>query len=205
MKLKKHFGIHAGTAVRTVMLIVAVIVAISGALQMYKGVKAMRGASRGELSRLLTESDQALGEGQRLAKEATPAFQQLLSSVDSLGLEAFRAQQKETATKTNAVLGSAVEQFRLAHSKIEEARKVNKLPKLTRFLELKSQSYDLIAQGLAINQDMIAMVLDESVSALDVLLPKLKEAASRRDALEQHAQTVSNEATALGKELEANK
>ena len=205
MKLKKDFGIHAGTAVRTVMLIVAVIVAIGGALQMYKGVKAMRGASRGELSRLLTESDQALGEGQRLAKEATPAFQQLLSSVDTLGLETFRAQQKDAATKTNALLGSAVDQFRLAQSKIDEARKVNKLPKLTRFLELKSQSYDLIAQGLAINQDMIAMVLDESNTAMDALLPKLKEAASRRDTLEQQAQTVSNEATELGEKLQKDK
>ena len=152
----------------------------------------------------MTESDQALSEGQRLAKEATPAFQQLLASVDSLGLETFRAQQKDAATKTNALLGSAVEQFRLAYSKIEGARKVNKLPKLKRFLELKSQSYDLIAKGLAINQDMIAMMLDESNSALDALLPKLKEAASRRDALEQQAQTVSNEATALGQELQAN-
>ena len=204
MKLKPHFPLHAGSVARTVMLIVAVIVAISGALQMYKGVKTMRGSNRAELARLLTESDQALSEGQRLAKEATPAFQQLLASVDSLGLETFRAQQKDAATKTNALLGSAVEQFRLAYSKIEEARKVNKLPKLKRFLELKSQSYDLIAQGLAINQDMIAMMLDESNSALDALLPKLKEAASRRDALEQQAQTVSNEATALGQELQAN-
>ena len=193
----------AGAAwLRTFMLICAVVVTLGGAAQIWRGVKTMRGEHRAELTQLLSASDAALADAQRLASDATPSFQQLLNDVDGLGLEAFRAQHKESATKTKDMIGSAVEQFRVARSKLEAATKAKGSARLKPFLEAKARSYELVAQALETNQQMIDMVLDEPITDTEVLLPKLQEAAARRDALDRQAQAASEESNEIGKQLQ---
>jgi hypothetical protein len=186
------------------MIICGVIVALGGAAQIWKGVKTMRGADRAELARLMNESDVALAEAQRLLSEASPAFQQLLGDVDKLGLGVFRAQQKQAATKTSELIGRTVAQFRLAEEKLEAAQKVNRSGRLKQFLDVKIVSYDRVAQSLAVNQEIVDLVLDESITDMQVLLPKLQEAAARRDALEKEAQAASEESKEISRQIQGS-
>ena len=107
--------------------------------------------------------------------EASPAFQRLLGEVDTLGLGVFRLQQKEAAMKMHELLGRSISQFRIAQQKLEAAQKVNKMRKLKPFLESKALSYDRVSQSLAVNQEIIRLVLDESIRDLQCFVPKLEE------------------------------
>ena len=204
MKLRAAQSTLGATWLRIFMIICGVIVAAGGVAQVYKGAKTMRGADRAELAQVLTESDAALAEGQRLLNEATPAFQRLLAEVDKMGLGLYRTQQKAEAMKTSELIGRSAAQFRLAEQKIEEAKKVNKNSKLKPYLDAKGLSYDRVALSLAVNQEIIAMTLDESITELEVLLPKLQEAAARRDALDKEASVASDESKQLGEQIQSS-
>ncbi len=204
MKMISVKRTHGASWLRVFMIICGVIVALGGAAQIWKGVKTMRGADRAELARLMNESDVALAEAQRLLSEASPAFQQLLGDVDKLGLGVFRAQQKQAATKTSELIGRTVAQFRLAEEKLEAAQKVNRSGRLKQFLDVKIVSYDRVAQSLAVNQEIVDLVLDESITDMQVLLPKLQEAAARRDALEKEAQAASEESKEISRQIQGS-
>src|SRR3954469_11648404 len=190
---------------RIFMIICAVIVLLGGAASVWKGVQKLRTRNTPEFTQKVSDSDNAIQEGSRLAGEAMPLFQQLLKDVDSLGLNAFRSEKKEAATKANDLYGQSVEQFRLGEKKLEEAKPLNRKEELRPYLEIKAKSYGLRAEALAGNQEIIRLILDESIPSLDVLLPKLSEAAARRDEMGKKAQAAHEEATELGNRLQGKK
>ena len=199
MKLRAAQSTH-GAALRIFMIICGVIVALGGAAQVLKGVKAAGGGDQAQVQQRLAESDAALAEGQRLLSPSAAAFQRLLDELDKLGVGLYRSQQKEQAMKTSELIGRAAVQFRLAEQKLEEAKKANNDAKLKAFLDAKARSYDRVALSLAVNQEMIAMTLDESISDLETLLPKLREASARRDALDAEAEGAGKEAKELSQQ-----
>jgi hypothetical protein len=184
----------------------ALLILLGGAAQMWKGVKQLRGGGGNspQFSQLLKESDNALVEARRYAGEASPLFKRMMNDVDTLGLDGFRAQQKESATQTIDLLRNSSEQFRLAERKLSESKSLNRNPKLTPFLETKARSYDLLAQTVDINQEMAELVLDESITSVDALLPKLTDATTRYKAVEKDAQAASSEAEELGNKLKGD-
>ena len=201
MKTAQNRSISGGAALKIFVALAGVLILLLGLTLAWKGVKKMRGRSSAEFQALLQQSDTASGEGRRFAQEAQPLFQKLMNDVDSLGLEAFRAQHAEAAAKTSALFGSSVEQFRIAQRKIEESKSLNKNGRIAPFLDKKAESYDLIAQTLEVNRSMIGMLVDPSLGSAEALMPKLTEAASRRDALDKEALAASNEATAIAAEV----
>ena len=191
------------SVLRVFLIVCAVIILLAGIAQAWKGVKRLRARNSPEFVKLVAESDKAVEEGGRYASEAAPLFQQMLKDVDGLGLENFRAQQKEVAAKTSDLFGKSIEQFRLADKKLEESRGLNRKEQLTPFLLTKSRSYDLRAETLEINQEIIRLILDDSIASADVLLPRLHEAAARRDEMGKKAHAANDEATEIGKRIQA--
>jgi hypothetical protein len=186
------------------MLFCAVIIALAGAAGIWKGVKRLRGGGGNtEFTRLVGESDAAVAEASRLAREAGPMFTQSMSDVDRLGLDAFRAEQSATATKTAELFTRSSAQFRLAETRLGEAKKLNTDPQLATYFDAKSRSYDLFAQTLDLNREMAGMLTDTSITTGDELLPKLTETAARRDAVDKEAKAASESANELGKQIQA--
>jgi hypothetical protein len=195
----------SGTFTRVLMTIFGIIVLLSGIAQISKGMKGLKGGGGNspEVKRLGQESDTAAEEAKRTMKEATAQFQSLMNSVDTAGLPAFRANEKEAAAKTNELYSATVSQFRLAAKKLEESRAANKNEKLAPFLASKGRSYELFADAFAVNQEIIAMLLDESITSVETLLPKVNEAAARRSEIEKKAQVANQESSDAYKALEA--
>ena len=186
------------------MLLAGVIVLLGGVAQMWKGVKGLRSGNSPEFTQLLKESDSAVAEARRYAGEASPLFQRMMNDVDTLGLEAFRAQQKQAATQTIDLLRNSSEQFRLAEKKLADSKPLNRNDKLTPYLDSKARSYGLFAQTVDINQEMAELVLDESITSVDALLPKLTDATARYKAAEKEAQAAGSEADEIGKRIQAD-
>ena len=188
------------------MTICGIIVLLSGIAQISRGMKGLRGGGTDnpEMKRLGQESDKAAEEAKTAMKEATTMFQDLMNSVDKLGLPAFRAEQKEAAAKTNDLYTTTVTQFRLAAQKCEDSLALNKNPKLTSFLSSKARSYRLFADAFAVNQEIIAMLLDESITSIEMLLPKVNAAAARRQEIEKNATAANTESSEAYKQLQAD-
>ena len=185
------------------MALCGVIVLLGGIAQIWKGVKTMRGGNSPEFTALVEQSDKAAQEGNRHADETQPLFQQIMTDIDKVGLPQVRAEQRELATRAADGFGKAVERFAFAGKKLEESEALNKHDRLKPFLEKQAKSYSLFAQMLQVNQEMIGMVLDESIGTVDALLPKLNEAAARRTALKNEATAAGAEASEIGKQIRA--
>ena len=191
-------------AFKTVAVLSGVIILVAGVAQIWQGVKRLRSGNSPEFTQMVQESDSALAEARRYATEAAPRFQQMMKDVDALGLEAFRAQQKEAATQTIDLLRNSSEQFRLAEKKLDDSKSLNRNEKLTPFLEHKARSYGLFAQTVDINQEMAELVMDESITSVDALLPKLSDANARYQAVEKDAKAAGSQADEIGNRLQGN-
>jgi hypothetical protein len=188
------------------MLICAVLIALAGAAAVWKGVKRLRGGgANAEFTRLIGESDAAVSEGSRLAVKAGPMFKESMDALDGVGLDAFRTEHAAAAAKTVELFERASAQFRLAETKLGDAKKINKDAQLAPYLDAKGRSYELFAQTVDINREMAAMLTDTSIATGDDLLPKLNEAAARRDAVDQEAKTASDSANEMGRQIQAGR
>ena len=191
-------------ALRIFMTICGVIVLLGGMAQVWKGVGRLNGGANPQFMKLLEESDTAVAEARRHAAEATPLFTQMLNDVDRLGLETFRSQQKEAVAKTRASLAGTIDQFRLGEKRIEEAKGLNKNEKMLPWLTALGRSYGMFAQRVEINQEIVQLINDESITSVDTLVPKINEAAARGAEIEKNAKAASAEATELGEKIKAD-
>jgi hypothetical protein len=189
-------------ALRIFMIICAVIVLLGGMATVWKGVQKFRTRNTPEFKRAVADSDNAIKDAVRYAGEATPLFQQMLKDVDSQGLADFRAHQKEAATKTNQLLGDAADSFRQGKAKLEEAQPLNRKEQLAPYLAVKARSYGLRAQAIDINQEIVGFILDDSIATIDALVPKLTEAAARRDEIAKSADAADKEANEIGQRIQ---
>ena len=184
---------------RIIIIIVSIAVMVGGILQMVRG---LRGAKMDpEVERLLSESDAALTEGNRSTTEASPIFNAALNAVDSEGLAAVRAQKAQGLQKAGELFGKAAEQIGLAARKLDEAAAHKGAGTLKLMLETKAQSYEHYALSKTINQEICRTVLDESLKTIDEVLPKIQEAAKRRDEIEAKGNEASAEAKKIADDL----
>lgn len=185
------------------MIICAVIVLLGGLAGAWKGLQKFRTRNTPEFKRAIEDSNNAVKDAVRYAGEAMPLFQQMLKDIDSQGLSDFRAHQKESAAKTNDLLGKAAEGFRRGKAKLEEAQPLNRKEEMAPYLAVKARSYGLRAQAFEINQEIVRLVLDDSITSIDALGPKLTEAATRRDEINKNADAANNEANEIGQRVQA--
>jgi hypothetical protein len=187
---------------RILIILGSVVALIAGIAATYDGIQTMRSAG-GDTRRqqLVVESDKAIDEANMDGVDARPVFQGFLNDVDKLGLAAVRAKEKATAQTASDLFGKSSEAFHLAGKKLEEAVERKKSDTLNPYLEAKIQSYDLFAQAADLNREIIRMTLDDSIPDIQTLLPKITEAAKRRDEAEKTAVKISAEATESAKKL----
>jgi hypothetical protein len=173
-----------------------VIVMIFGISKMITGVQEIRGAGGDkERQQLLVESDRAIDEGNKNVIAAQPVFQGFLNDVDKLGLAAVREREKDKAQSATDLFAKSSEAFQLAGKKLKDAIQRKKEDKMNAFFEAKIKSYELYAQSADLNQEIMSMVLDESIPDMKTLLPKITELASRRDEAQKNAAKISADAT----------
>lgn len=157
-----------------------------------------------EFKQLLQEIDTADEASDKSRLEAWPMFDKLLSDVHNLGLATVRQQQKEVAQKVTDLFGKSAEQNRLAAKKSEEAAEKEPRAKFKPFFTHKAQSYEFYAQVLAINQEIVRLVFDESIAKVDDLMPKVEEAEKRRLAAGKNGNEAEAKANAIAKEMKDN-
>ena len=156
-----------------------------------------------ELTQLLQEID-ALEASDKSRHEALRMFDQLLADVHNLGLATVRQQQKEVAPRVTELLGKGIEHNRLAAKKYEEAAQKEPRTRFKPFFTYKAQSYEFYAQVLAINQEIVRLVFDESIANQDDLMPKVDEAEKRRIAVGMRGNEAKAKANAIAKEMKDN-
>jgi len=183
---------------KTVWMILAPILFVLGIWQMYRGIHQMFGSGLDpQVKKLLTESDQAFTEANQVTETAGPDLQGLLNDVDKLGLDAVRKQKQDVAKTVSEQYGKAAGGFRQADAKIAGALKLENEDKVKAFLEAKSKAIKLYAQVCGQYQKMVALVMDPSIAKIDDLLPKLKQLADERDALQKQAQDAEAQAAQI--------
>lgn len=171
--------------VRVVVMICAFVAIVGGIMQMTRGFRDMKGDP--EVGRLSQESDTAFNQANQFLGEAAPLFQAMLNAVDQDGLAAVRTGKKDEAAKAATLFEQAAEQLRLAAQKAMDAAARKPPGNAVAFLETKAEAYRNFAAARDLNRDIARMVLDESIKTGEELVPKILEAAGRRDKLEEAA------------------
>jgi hypothetical protein len=186
--------------VRLLAIICGVIVIALGLVKMYRGIQEIRGAGGDpQFKPLLEETDKAVSAANKASQEAQPLFQQFLDDIDKSGLSTVRTQKKDAAQKLIDLFGEAVEQYQLAAQKSDEAARHSTIEKTKSFLTTKARAYGLLAQARTINRGIVRLVLDDPATKLEQLLPKLQEAAARRDTAQKSGVDLDAEAEATAK------
>ena len=173
---------------------------VGGILQIKKGMGEMAGMDPAVES-LTKESDAALADGNRATLEGAPLFQAALEAIDKDGLDAVRANRKADVQKAGTLFGKAAENFRLAAKKLDEAGALEAAGKLKAVFAAKSRSYLRYAEVKAINQEICASVLDESLKTMNEVQPKILADAKRRDDLQKVGDAATAEAQKLADEM----
>jgi hypothetical protein len=182
------------------VIIVGVIGMITGASQMYRGVKEMTGSGIDpEVTRLLVESDKTVEDANKLLQEAAPLFQKLMESVDSSGLDTVRKEKQDLASRVSDHFGKAATMLQAAAKEVDDAIQHNAGEKVKPFLTAKATSYRLTADACQRNQEIVALVLDKKVATVADLMPKIEAVAAQRDALEKQAAEASAQADEAAK------
>src|ERR1700730_2048455 len=190
----------ANPLLRIFLIICALIIFAGGIAKIYKGWHETRSvAGDAEFKPLLEENDKAIAEANKLSQEAQPMFQTLLNDIDKLGLDQVRAKESDTAQKLDDLFGKAADEFRHAVKTSEAAGQHNADATMKAFLAMKAKSYTLFAQARDTNREIIHLILDKSIVKIDDLLPKLQEAAGRRDDAQKKAMDADAEAEAMAK------
>jgi hypothetical protein len=190
----------ANPLLRIFLIICALIIFAGGIAKIYKGWHGTRSAAGdAEFKPLLEENDKAIGEANKLSQEAQPMFQTLLNDIDKLGLDQVRAKESATAQKIDNLFAKAADEFRHAVKTSEAAGQHNTDATMKAFLAMKGKSYTLFAQARDTNREIIHLILDKSIVKIDDLLPKLQEAAGRRDDAQKKAMDADAEAEAMAK------
>ena len=172
--------------------IMRVIAAVLGLAGLVGGISQMKSGFRQlkvdpEVGRLSQESDSAFSQANKFLEEAAPAFQAVLDSVDKDGLASVRAGKKAEAANAAMLYEQAAEQFRKAAQKAMDAAALKPPGNTVAFLETKAEAYRNFSAARDINRDIARMVLDETIRNDEELVPKVLEAAGRRDKLEEAA------------------
>jgi hypothetical protein len=185
--------------VRALAIICGLTVMGLGLAQVYRGIQEMRGAGGdAQFKPLLEDTDKAVTAANKTSQEAQPILQQFLDDIDKSGLLTVRA-EKKVAQELTDLFSKAEEQYQLAAQKSDEAARHTSSEKTKSFLTKKATAYRLLAQARTINQEIVRLVMDDPATALGELLPKLQEAAGRRDTAQESGVDLDAEAEAMAK------
>jgi hypothetical protein len=154
-----------------------------------------------QFRRLGQEADKAVEIAGKMTLEALPLFQDLIDDVEKLGLSRVRTERKDAARVVSDLFGKAAAQLRLAAAKCEEAAQHHPEPQMKAFMIAKAKGYRLGAQPRELNQQFISVIMEDSASSVDDILPKLQELAGRRDKANQASLDQDNEANEMVKSL----
>ena len=182
-------------ATRIMLLICAPIVMVLGIWQMVRGINQMSGSGPDpQVKALIDQSNQAFTTANKLTATIEPDFEDLINSVDKLGLDTARKQKQGAAKTLGDQYGQATAGFRQAATKLSDALKLKLDDKLKAYLEGLSKAYELYAQVCDMYQQMIVAVMDPSIAKIDDLLPKVKQLTAQRDSLQKQADDTATEA-----------
>lgn len=158
---------------------------------------------RGDSQRvqLLRDSDKVIEDANKASNDAWAAIQEVLNHVDKLGLAAARAQKKGVAAQAIGLLSKSSEAYRAAEKKVQEAIARKKDDTMTPYLQAKTASYECYAQGVECNLEIVRLILDDAIPDLKTLLPRITNAAKRRDEARTKGAKISADAEASIKKL----
>lgn len=183
-----------------IIVIVAAIAIVGGGLKMFSGTQKITSSSSDpKVDLLLKESDAALDEANKQNQIAVPAFQQLLSDFDQLGVEGFRKEKRELSENLVVQFAKTAEQFQTAANKLDTAALLSADKKLNAFLVIKSKSYGLLGKVCDQDVEMIRVLLDDSLTDGAAITGKVLELAASRDATQKAADDATTEADAVMK------
>ena len=148
----------------------------------------------GKVKAISTECDKSIDQANEFNAAATKHLNALLKNVDDQGLEVVRKDQAVDVKKAIEEYASSAAAFRQAADKLDEAKPLKIKDKLRKFIELKSNAYRLNAESCDRNQDLLRLLIDDSVKTIDDLLAKMNPIVEQREACLKQARTFEREA-----------
>ncbi len=188
------------TPLRIVVGVFGVVTMVAGIAQVRSGVSEIGGSPSSEVAALLDVIETAVNAANSRGSEAAPLFQELLSSVDSLGLATVHRDRQVMAQTLTDLLAQTAGQFRIAAAMADSAANLERQERRKSFLAARADGYRQFAQSAAINKDIVALVMNESIVTWDVLTPRVLAAAARRDSAQARGTAAQARANAIAKE-----
>lgn len=181
-----------------VVLIVGGTIAIAlWATKTYRGLHEGWTGGGSKFKTLAEAADNAAATANKVSREAQPLLLQFLGDLDKMGLPAVRAQKGEAGQKLIALFGEARDQYSTGGQKYGEAAGQTTNEKMKSFLLAKARTCRFFAEARTINCDMVRLILNDPATTTEQLIPKLQEAATRRDAAQKSAVDSDAEAEAM--------
>lgn len=173
---------------------------VAGIAQVRSGVAEIGGSPSSEVAALRDVIETAVNAANSSGSEAAPPFQELLSSVDSLGLATVHRDRQVMAQTLTDLLAQTAGQFRIAAAMADSAANLERQEKRKSFLVARADGYRQFAQSAAINKDVVALVMNDSIVTSDVLTPKVLAAAAQRDSAQARGTAAQARANTIAKE-----
>lgn len=187
--------------IRIIAGIVGLLVIAVGITQMRSGVSELTGGTSAAVTTMLAEIETAVNAANANTVTATPLFQLLLARVDSFGVSAAHRDQQEAARSVAALFDSSAAHFRRASTVSDSAGKLESRDAQKRFLQAKAEAYTHFAETAELNREIVGLVMDESITTMEELAPKITDAGQRRDAAQAAGLAAQERANVIAKEL----
>ena len=198
--MSQESGKKLSLPLRVIIGAVGIVAMVSGFRQCSSGLSEMKGGS--EFEALVTTIDAHVDSGNVAMVAAQPLMMTLLNDVDRLGLSVARQRDSAQAHKANELFGQSSTHFRMAASLSGEASAQDSRESMKPIWALKLTTFSGLSEVEAINQQITALLRDESATDVKMVTDSILSSARRRDSLQLlalNAQTQANAAVAASK------
>ena len=145
-------------------------------------------------NRAVDDGNAEVEAGKKLSEEGLAKYMEAFDFEESTGSSSDWEDRKQPAREAIDLLGKAVERFRKAADKFEEASKLRVDEKFKQYLSLKTQGLRKRAEQVEVVRNIPEMLLDESIKDSKSLLPKIDEANERSQRLGKESEELESQA-----------
>lgn len=194
-----------GKLTTVVILIVAVVAIISGIAKMKSGLGEMFGSLDPKVKQLVDDADASGAKALEVGKAADEKFNTLIAAVNAKTLDELRTAEADAVAETRKSLAEVAEHFRTSATKLDEAGKLEIPEKLKQFLTPKAGMYHAYAETYDYKGEIVAVIVDTSISDKNALIARMNELTEKADAALKSGNDLSAKADAVVKDIKEKK
>jgi hypothetical protein len=192
--MSQESGKKLSLPIRLIIGVIGVVAMVSGIRQCGSGLDEMSAGSAVE--KLVTVIDAHVDSGNVAMIAAQPLMMTLLNDVDKLGLAAARQQDSTEARKAHDLFAQSSAHFRTAAKLTGDVSAKDDRETMKPIWALKMTTFNGLGDVEAINQQITALLRDESATDAKMVTDSILSSAHRRDSVQLMALNAQTQAAA---------